>query len=88
MKIMEVNGCKTWVVLARHRSFKCKPERDGIIRVDDFKQACIMQSNGKVGSKGQWGSMKQDTSQYRRLFKAPNSLPYKGRLYLRNCPVY
>ena len=53
MKIMEVKGQKTWVVLARHRTFSCKPERDGIIRVDDFKQACIMQSDGNVGSKGQ-----------------------------------
>ena len=26
--------------------------KDGIIRVDDFKQACVLQSDGKVGSKG------------------------------------
>ena len=49
---MKVEGEKTWVVLARHRNFSCKPEVDGVIRVDDFKQACIMQSDGKVGSKG------------------------------------
>lgn len=53
MKIMEVEGHKTWVVLARHRAFTCKPESDGVIRVDDFKQACVMQSDGKVGSRGQ-----------------------------------
>lgn len=53
MKIIEVAGKKTWVVLARYRPFSCKPEKDGIIRIDDFKQACIMQSDGNVGSKGQ-----------------------------------
>ena len=53
MKIMEVEGQKTWVVLARYRAFSCRPEKDGVIRVDDFKQACVMQSDGKVGSKGQ-----------------------------------
>ena len=53
MKIIEVDGKKTWVVLARHHTFSSKPEKDEIIRVDDFKQACIMQSDGNVGSKGQ-----------------------------------
>lgn len=53
MKILEVNGQKTWVVLARYQPFTCCPEKSGIIRIDDFKQACIMQSDGKVGSKGQ-----------------------------------
>ena len=52
MKIIEVGGRKTWVVLARYRAFLSKPEVDGIIRVDDFKQACIMQSDGNVGSRG------------------------------------
>ena len=49
---MEVDGVKTWVVLARYRKFSGCGEKDGIIRVDDFKQACVMQSDGKVGSKG------------------------------------
>ena len=52
MKIMEVDGVKTWVVLARYQLFSSVGEKDGIIRVDDFKQACVMQSDGKVGSKG------------------------------------
>ena len=53
MKIMEVNGVKTWVVLAKYRPFPRKPERSGVIRVDEFRQACVMQSDGKVGSKGE-----------------------------------
>lgn len=53
MKIIELDGVITYVVLARYHRFSSKPEREaeGIIRVDDFKQACIMQSDGKVGSK-------------------------------------
>ena len=49
---MEVNGIKTWVVMARYQQFSSCGEKSGIIRVDDFKQACVMQSDGKVGSKG------------------------------------
>ena len=49
---MDVNGVKTWVVLARYQAFSSCGEKDGIIRVDEFKQACVMQSDGKVGSKG------------------------------------
>ena len=47
-----MDGVKTWVVLARYQLFSNCGEKDGIIRVDDFKQACVMQSDGKVGSKG------------------------------------
>ena len=43
---------KTWVVMARYHQFASCGEKDGVIRVDDFKQACVMQSDGKVGSKG------------------------------------
>lgn len=50
---MEVEGKKTWVVLAKYRPFSCRPERSGVIRVDDFQQACVMQTDGNVGSKGQ-----------------------------------
>lgn len=52
LKIMEVNGVKTWVVMARYQQFSSCGKKDGIIRVDDFRQACVMQSDGKVGSKG------------------------------------
>ena len=49
---MEVGGVKTWVVLARSHKFSNVPEKEGVIRVDDFQQACVMQSDGKVGSRG------------------------------------
>ena len=49
---MEVGGVKTWVVLARSHNFTNIPEKDGVVRVDEFQQACVMQSDGKVGSRG------------------------------------
>ena len=52
LRVMEVDGVKTWVVLARYHPFSNCGEKDGIIRVNDFKQACVMQSDGKVGAKG------------------------------------
>ena len=53
MKVLEIEGQKTWVVLAKYRPFPSVPEKSGIIRVDEFTQACVMQSDGNVGSKGQ-----------------------------------
>ena len=53
MKVMEVGGVRTWVVLAKYRRFSKVKERSGVIRVDEFKQSCAMQSDGKVGAKGQ-----------------------------------
>ena len=38
--------------MARYHPFSSCGEKDGVIRVDDFKQACVMQSDGKVDSKG------------------------------------
>ena len=53
MRVMEVNGKKTWVCLAKSRVFPNLPERDdGVIRVGDFQQACVMQSDGNVGARG------------------------------------
>ena len=52
LRVMEVGGVKTWVVLARSHNFTNIPEKDGVIRVDEFQQACVMQSDGKVGSRG------------------------------------
>ena len=43
---------RTYVVLAKSHSFASQPEKSGVIRVDSFEQSCIMQSDGKVGSKG------------------------------------
>lgn len=63
MKVLDLDGEKTWVVLAKYRSFSNIPEKDGIIRVDQFQQACVMQSDGKVGAKG-----KYDKLTYKKLF--------------------
>ena len=52
MKIIEVRGKKTWVVLAKYQTFSSMGEKDGIIRVDEFQQACVMQSDGKAGARG------------------------------------
>ena len=43
---------RTYAVLAKSYSFSNVPEKDGVIRVDSFEQSCVMQSDGKVGSKG------------------------------------
>lgn len=36
------------------KSVECSeiPEKSGIIRVDDYKQSCVLTTDGKVGSKG------------------------------------
>ena len=51
-RILEVDGLRTYVVLAKSHPFAEYPEKSGVIRVDSFQQSCIMQSDGKVGSKG------------------------------------
>ena len=51
---MEVDGQKTWVMISRSQTFTSMPEKDGLIRVDSFYQACAMQSDGKHGSRGGW----------------------------------
>ena len=52
MKVLDMSGEKTWVVLAKYRLFTNIPEKSGIIRVNEFQQACVMQSDGKVGARG------------------------------------
>ena len=51
-KVLEIDGVRTYAVMAKSHVFSEEPERGGIIRVDSFQQSCIMRSNGKVGSKG------------------------------------
>ena len=41
-------------MLAKSHPFSSHPEKSGVIRVDSFEQSCIMQSDGKVGSKGKF----------------------------------
>ena len=52
MKVVQLDGAITPVVLARSEAFPSYPEKDGIIRVDDYCQECAMQSDGKQGAKG------------------------------------
>lgn len=52
MKIIEVDGKKTYVVLAKCHSFPSKPQKSNVVRVTELKQVCVMQSDGKAGSKG------------------------------------
>ena len=52
-RLIEVNGEKTWVVMARSHTFESVPENSNYVRVDGYEQTCVMQSDGKKGSKGQ-----------------------------------
>lgn len=52
MKVVQLDGAITPVVLARSEVFPSHPEQGGVIRVDDYLQECAMQSDGKQGAKG------------------------------------
>lgn len=52
MKVVQLDGAITPVVLARSEIFPSYPEQSGVIRVDDYCQECAMQSDGKQGAKG------------------------------------
>ena len=52
MKVVQLDGAITPVVLARSETFSSYPEKSGVIRVDDYCQECAMQSDGKQGAKG------------------------------------
>ena len=41
-----------YCVLARSEKVESIPEKEGVIRVDDYLQSCALTSDGKVGSKG------------------------------------
>lgn len=51
MKVVQLDGAITPVVLARSEVFPSHPEKSGVIRVDDYCQECAMQSDGKQGAK-------------------------------------
>lgn len=51
-RLLEVGGEKTWVVMARSHTFESMPENSNHVRVDGYVQTCVMQSDGKKGSKG------------------------------------
>lgn len=52
-EVRELNkdGNKVWVVLAHSDTASTVPEKDGVIRVDDYVQSCALTTDGKVGSK-------------------------------------
>lgn len=52
-RLVEVNGEKTWVVMARSHTFESVPENSNYVRVDGYVQTCVMRSDGKKGSIGQ-----------------------------------
>lgn len=55
MRMVEIDGVPTCVCVAKSAVFPNEPEKEGIVRVDDFQQACVLQSDGKTGSRGKFG---------------------------------
>lgn len=51
MREMEINSIPT-VVLAESNSLSKIPEKSGVVRVKEFHQSLVIQSDGKVGTKG------------------------------------
>uniref|UniRef100_A0A0B6ZGI4 Phosphatidylcholine transfer protein n=1 Tax=Arion vulgaris TaxID=1028688 RepID=A0A0B6ZGI4_9EUPU len=51
LKVMEKNGQKVWIVLAKSIVSPSVPEASGIVRVDDYLQSAALSSNGKSGTK-------------------------------------
>jgi hypothetical protein len=49
---MDYNGKKIWVVMAKSEKVASIPEKDGVIRVEDYIQSCALTTDGKCGSKG------------------------------------
>ena len=64
---MEVNGIPTVVVLAESNLLTKTPERSGVIRVKEYHQSLIIQSDGVVGTKGRFSTLMTKT------FKKPFS---------------
>lgn len=52
MREMEINSIPTVVVLAESNSLSKIPEKSGVVRVKEFHQSLVIQSDGKVGTKG------------------------------------
>ena len=52
MREMEINSVPSVVVLAESNSLSKIPEKSGAVRVKEFHQSLVIQSDGKVGTKG------------------------------------
>ncbi|CAL1541798.1 unnamed protein product [Lymnaea stagnalis] len=50
-RIMDKDGSKVWIVLAKSLETPTVPEKSGIVRVDDYLQSAVLCSNGKNGTK-------------------------------------
>lgn len=48
---MEINSIPTVVVLAESNPVAKIPEKSGVVRVKEFHQSLVIQSDGKVGTK-------------------------------------
>ncbi|XP_073721250.1 phosphatidylcholine transfer protein-like [Misgurnus anguillicaudatus] len=50
-RVLEKDGRKIWVILAKSTSvFEC-PEKKGVIRVKDYKQTLTIENDGSGGTK-------------------------------------
>lgn len=52
MREMEIDSIPSVVVLAESNSLSKIPEKSGVVRVKEFHQSLVIQSDGKVGTKG------------------------------------
>ena len=52
LREMEINSIPSVVVLAESNSLSKIPEKSGVVRVKEFHQSLVIQSDGKVGTKG------------------------------------
>ncbi|KAK3768348.1 hypothetical protein RRG08_031138 [Elysia crispata] len=50
-RILEKDGRKHWIVLAKSMSSPSLSERSGVVRVDRYMQSAVMCTNGKGGTK-------------------------------------
>jgi len=52
LRELEVNGIPTVVVLAESNTGTKIPVKTGVVRVKEYQQSLIIQTDGKVGTKG------------------------------------
>lgn len=52
LRELEINGVPTIVVLAASNTLTKIPEKTGVIRVKEYHQSLIIQTDGNVGTKG------------------------------------
>ncbi|XP_077475041.1 phosphatidylcholine transfer protein [Stigmatopora argus] len=50
-RVLDVDGRKIWVILARSWPEASYPEKNGILRVQDYKQTVAMEADGQTGTR-------------------------------------